>query len=90
MTLQQLIYLKEIVKQGKFTAAAQSLYVTQSNLSHAITGLENELGVRLLIRGKSEVMLTEEGKKFYPYAEKALQAIEEGRAAVRKGRTEDR
>ena len=86
MTLQQLIYLREIVRQGKFTAAAETLYVTQSNLSHAITGLENELGVRLLTRGRSEATLTKDGEKFFPYVEKALQAIEEGKTAVKKGK----
>ena len=44
MTLQQLRYLIAISEHGSINAAAQSLYISQSNLSTAIKELERELG----------------------------------------------
>lgn len=43
------VFLKT-VECGSFTAAAQQLSFTQSGVSHAISGLEEELGVTLLSR----------------------------------------
>ena len=39
------VFLKT-VECGSFTAAAQQMSFTQSGVSHAISGLEEELGVR--------------------------------------------
>ena len=43
MTIKQLTYLLEISKCGSLNKAAQSLYVTQPNITKAIKELENEL-----------------------------------------------
>lgn len=45
------VFLKT-VECGSFTAAAQQLNFTQSGVSHAISGLEEELGVTLLSRSR--------------------------------------
>lgn len=45
------VFLKT-VECGSFTAAAQQLSFTQSGVSHAISGLEEELGVTLLSRSR--------------------------------------
>lgn len=51
------VFLKT-VECGSFTAAAQQLSFTQSGVSHAISGLEEELGVTLLSRSRGGVTLT--------------------------------
>ena len=51
MTLQQLIYFNAIARLKSYTQAANELFVSQPNLSHAISKLEEELGKPLLIRG---------------------------------------
>ena len=48
------VFLKT-VECGSFTAAAQQLSFTQSGVSHAISGLEEELGVTLLSRSRGGV-----------------------------------
>ena len=60
------IYLKT-VELGSFTAAARALNFTQSGVSHAISGLEEELGVTLLSRSRGGVTLTADGWALMPY-----------------------
>ena len=59
-----------IVQQQTVSAAAKSLFVSQSTISHRIQGLEQELGVTLFDRqrGFKKMELTDEGKRFYPLA----------------------
>lgn len=53
--------------------AAKYLYLSQPTISTHIKQLESELGVQLLVRSTKDVLLSEEGKIFYPYA---LQLLE--------------
>jgi DNA-binding transcriptional LysR family regulator len=50
--------------ERSFTRAAAKLGVTTSALSHTIRGLENRLGVRLLMRTTRSVAPTEAGQRF--------------------------
>ena len=45
MNLNQLYYLQAIAQARGLTRAADALYVTQSNLSHSMAALEEELGI---------------------------------------------
>lgn len=49
-----------------FTRAAEELNVTQTAISHQIRRLEDELGVRLFMRLKYGLALTEEGHAYLP------------------------
>ena len=60
------VFLKT-VECGSFTAAAPQLSFTQSGVSHAISGLEEELGVTLLSRSRGGVTLTADGWALMPY-----------------------
>ena len=62
-----------VVNYKSFSLAAKYLYLSQPTISTHIKQLENELGVQLLIRSTKDVLLSEEGKVFYPYA---LQLVE--------------
>ena len=61
-----------IVSCESLSKAADLLFVSQPALSHRLTKLEKELGVKLMVRGKGvrNIRLTEEGKHFIPIAEK--------------------
>ena len=80
------IFLKT-VERGSFTAAARELSFTQSGISHAISSLEEELGVSLLIRSHGGVTPTADGRALMPYFEKmcAMQHQLEQRAADLRG-----
>ena len=49
-----------------FTRAAEELNVTQTAISHQIRRLEDELGVRLFLRSKDGLALTDEGNAYFP------------------------
>ncbi|ANI54330.1 transcriptional regulator GcvA [Pseudomonas sp. DR 5-09] len=49
-----------------FTRAAEELNVTQTAISHQIRRLEDELGVRLFMRLKDGLALTDEGNAYLP------------------------
>ena len=85
MTLQQLIYFKEVADTLHFTKAAQNLYITQSALSYAISVLERELGQPLFVResGKS-ISLTTFGSALLPLVNKAIEDFGEIEDAVRR------
>lgn len=51
-----------IHKTGSLTAAAESLYTTQSALSHALKKLEDQLGVQLFRRESRKLLLTQAGE----------------------------
>lgn len=62
-----------VVKLGSLTKTAQSLNLTQSAVSHAISGLENELGLKLLIRNRSGIRLTDSGERILKKINELLQ-----------------
>ena len=52
-----------VAREQSFTRAAAKLGVSQSALSHAISGLEARLGLRLLTRTTRSVSPTEAGER---------------------------
>jgi LysR family cys regulon transcriptional activator len=74
MKLHQLRYLCQIVDCGlNVTAAAQSLFTSQSGLSRQVRLLEREFGVELLLRQRNRIVgLTEAGKEVVAAAKKVL------------------
>lgn len=64
--------LTKAVETGTLTQAAEELGYSQSGLTRAINAVEEEWGVRLLIRGRSGVKLTAEGEKLFPYIRTVL------------------
>ena len=88
MTLQQLRYLIAISEHGSINAAAQSLYVSQSNLSTAIKELERELGITIFTRSNRGVTLTNDGTELLGYARQVIEQADMMEARYARGRTE--
>lgn len=63
--------LQKIVELQSFTKAAAALGYTQSSVSQMVAALEDELGMKLLLRSRSGIRLTPEGAELYPFLEKA-------------------
>jgi len=80
--LGQLQAFREVARLGTISRAAEALFVSQPALTARIQGLERTLGSSLFARGRHGSRLTEAGRAFLPYAERALTAVERGRAAV--------
>lgn len=61
MDLRVLEYFLAVAREGNITSAAKFLHLTQPTLSRQLKELEEELGKTLLIRGKRQITLTDEG-----------------------------
>lgn len=72
MDIKQLRYFHEIVKHGKVSRAANSLYVSQPSLSMSLSKLENEIGFKLLERNDGTFKLTDAGAEFYKHVKLVL------------------
>jgi DNA-binding transcriptional LysR family regulator len=72
MTLAQLRAFVTVAECGGFTAAAEQMVMTQSAVSHAIRGLEDEVGCKLLLRAGGRVRLTLAGEAALPRARRIL------------------
>lgn len=72
ITILQLMYVCEVEKQGSFSAAATSLYISQPTLSFAIKELETCLGYQLFTRTQKGSIPTNHGTVFITKAKKVL------------------
>jgi DNA-binding transcriptional LysR family regulator len=80
--LHQLRYVIAVAREGSFTRAADSLFLSQPSLSVQVRKLEQELGVSLFQRNGRGLAVTTAGEAFLEHAERALFALEEARRQV--------
>ena len=73
MQLQQLTYFVEIAERGSFNKAAEALFVTQHNLSKAISNLEAELNTEIFLRTNKGVALTLPVRPHHPQPDRTYQ-----------------
>jgi len=80
LNVARLRVLREVVRAGSLSAAAQQLSYTQSAVSQQVAALEAEAGIKLLERTNRGVRPTEAGSRLVAHAEAILarlQAAEE-------------
>ena len=68
---------------GSFSQAAREVNLLPGQASAAIQRLERELDVRLFARSTRSLRLTDEGKRYLPFAQDALQALRDGHEGMR-------
>jgi DNA-binding transcriptional LysR family regulator len=76
MKFSQLKALVAVARGGSFSEASLELNQSQSSVSEAVAGLESELGVRLLERGRFGARPTALGEKVLERAREVLGSIE--------------
>jgi LysR family transcriptional regulator, transcriptional activator of the cysJI operon len=84
MTLRQLEVFLAVAREKSFSLAAKKIHSSQPTLSEHVSELETELGKQLFFRrGRRRVVtVTEAGRVFAEFAERAISAIEGGRQAL--------
>ena len=74
-TLLQLKAFVAVVDQGGFTAASRRLGLSQPAVSRAVATLEKELGLRLVVRSRDGLSLTEAGSLALTHAREAARHL---------------
>jgi len=77
----------EVARRGSVSRAAEALFITQPTLTARLHGLERELGARLFQRTPRGMRLTDAGRAWVPFAERAMRALVEGREALEQVKT---
>jgi DNA-binding transcriptional LysR family regulator len=85
MEVRQLQIFRTLAEELNFTRTAELVHTVQSNVTAQIKALEDELGVPLFDRLGRRVTLTDAGRRFKPFAEQALTAMEQGQRALQAG-----
>jgi DNA-binding transcriptional LysR family regulator len=81
--LREMEMFVRVVEAGSFSAAARDLNVGQPAISKMIAGLEDRLGVRLLVRSTRRLSPTEAGLAFHERALRVIAEADEAEAAAR-------
>lgn len=84
MDLNQLKYFRVVAKTGNMSKAAQTLYITQPNLSRSIARLEKEIGVSLFEHRKGKIVLNEYGRAFLSSVDLIFSELNFGVQTVRR------
>jgi DNA-binding transcriptional LysR family regulator len=82
LSLQQLRCFCATFELGSFTAAAESLRVSQPAVAEQIRKLEQALGADLFVRAGRGVVATNAGRAFAEHAAKSLRAVEDAADSV--------
>lgn len=78
----KLLAFTTLARVGSFTLAANELHLTQSAISHAIKGLEQDLACRLFDRLGRKVTLTAPGKHLLDHAHKIIAEMQLARVSL--------
>lgn len=70
-------------RRMSITLAAQDLCLTQSAVSRQILALEEQLGVKLLVRGHRAIAFTAEGERLFRSADGAVQQLQDVLGEIR-------
>ncbi|HET9847300.1 MAG TPA: LysR family transcriptional regulator [Candidatus Dormibacteraeota bacterium] len=82
MLLAQIEGFLEVARRGNVSRAAEAMFVTQPTLTARLHALEREVGEPLFARTRRGMRLTDAGRAFLPYAERAIRAVRDGKQAL--------
>lgn len=84
LDVKRLRILREVAEHGSFSAAADSLHLTQSAVSQQIAALEREAGAMLIDRNRGNLRLTDPGSALIGHTEAVLARLEEAERELRE------
>ncbi|NQX43837.1 LysR family transcriptional regulator [Paenibacillus tritici] len=77
MNFHQLHIFYTVSERGSFSAAAQTLHMTQPAVTMQVQALEDYFGTKLFDRSTKKIMLTEAGLTLMPFALRSMQLMRE-------------
>jgi DNA-binding transcriptional LysR family regulator len=86
ISIRQIRYFIAVSETGSITRAAFATHVTQSAVTDAIKGLEQQLGIALLERLPTGVSLTDEGHRFLKSARQIMATLDDIPRSINRGR----
>lgn len=86
MNIENLEAFIYVIHLGSFNRAAEALFLSQPSVTARIQALERELDCRLFDRVGKQTVLSEEGKRFLPYAQQIIQTYQKGKQHVQQNR----
>ncbi|MCI7085957.1 LysR family transcriptional regulator [bacterium] len=84
MDFNQISCFISVARTLNFSEAARQSFVSQSTVSRYIGELEKEFGVKLFVRNRRDVMLTNEGKALLPYAIEIMENLQKAKSAINR------
>ncbi|CAN5458532.1 MAG: LysR family transcriptional regulator [Rubrobacteraceae bacterium] len=82
MLFRQMECFLAVARLGNLSRAAEEMFLTQPTLTARLKGLEEEVGDQLFVRTSRGMRLTDSGKAFVPFAEKAVESFEDGKRSL--------
>lgn len=76
MEIRVLRYFLTVVREESITRAAEVLHITQPTLSRQLSQMEDQMGVKLFVRGSRKISLTNEGLLLRRRAEEILELVD--------------
>jgi len=88
MTLNELRFIVAVAQERNFRRAAERSFISQPALSLAIQKLEEELGLKIFERGKSDITVTPVGTAIVEQAQRVLEEAERIREIAAQGKNQ--
>ncbi len=88
MTLNELRFIVAVAQERNFRRAAEKSFISQPALSLAIQKLEEELGLKIFERGKSDITITPVGNAIVEQAQRVLEEAERIREIAMQGKNQ--
>jgi len=85
MTLNELRYAVAVAQERNFRRAAECCFISQPALSIAIQKLEDELGIQIFERSKTEIAVTNIGNLVIEQAQRVLEEADKVKVLARSG-----
>lgn len=82
MNLHQLKVFYEVAKAKSFSAAAKTVYLTQPAVTWQVKSLEESFDMKFLDRIGKKILLTEEGKVLFDFADRILNLTRQAEEAL--------
>jgi DNA-binding transcriptional LysR family regulator len=84
MNIENIEAFVHVIHYGGFKKAAEALFLSQPSVTARIKSLEQELNCLLFERTGKQIEISEDGKRFLPYAEQLLLIYQKGKQQLQQ------